>query len=63
MDLTLNDAIRSGRLEEFVQQVEAQEMCTPKLSDFERVAERVIKAPPPKGQTSRLRGHGGSRGK
>lgn len=61
--LSLSVALAEGRLEEFIVQAEARDSAPVSNRDFDNQLGRLITAPPPEGQTSRLRAHGGSRGK
>lgn len=60
--ITLADALASGRLNEFVQQAEAEGIGPADRAQFEAMVGRVT-APPPEGQTSRLPVPGSRRGK
>jgi hypothetical protein len=51
--LTLSEAKKSGRLEEFIAQQEAAAIGPIEIDEFRALAETLIKAPPPKDQTSR----------
>lgn len=51
--LSLADALASGRLEDFAAQVEAQGIGPADRAQFEKMVERVT-APQPEGQTFRL---------
>jgi len=60
MSLTLNRALKEGRLPEFVEQAEADGVGPGNKADFDRRLERVVKAPRLAGRTSRSRARGGS---
>ena len=62
MALTLADALATGRLDEFVDQAEAEGIGPADRSQFEALVGRLT-APPPEDQTSRSRGGGSKRGK
>lgn len=61
--LTLAEALKTGRLEDFIVQAEAEGVGPVVRADFDARSGRVVTAPQPEGQTSRLRARGGSRGK
>jgi hypothetical protein len=61
--LTLSKALKSGQLREFIAQEEARGVEPVDLKEFQDLAERLIKDTPPKDQTSRSPGRGGSSGK
>jgi hypothetical protein len=56
--ITLADALRSGDLEPFIRQAEADGVAGNKAG-----FERIVKALPPEDRTSRSRGGGSSTGK
>lgn len=58
--LSLADALASDRLEEFIEQAEAQGIGPADRAQFDKVL-KVI-APPPEDQTSRSHGDGSKRG-
>lgn len=60
--LTLSDALSSGRLDQFVEQAEAEGIGPADRAQFDKMVGRVT-APRPEGQTSRSPDGGGSRGK
>lgn len=60
--LSLRDAIREGRLEEFIQQAEQDGLAPADRAEFERRLGRLVRAPQQEHQTSHSRAHGGSRG-
>lgn len=60
--LSLAEALASGRLEEFTAQVEAAGVGPADRAQFEALVGRIT-APQPEGQTSRSRGAGSTRGK
>ena len=61
--LTLAEAQKSGRLEEFIAQQEAAGIGPIEIGAFRTSAAALVKAPPPKGQTSRFSSDGNSTGK
>lgn len=61
--LTLNEALRTHRLDDFIAQAEAAGVRAADEAEFNKLVGRVVKAPLPEGQTSRSRARGGSRGK
>ena len=61
--LTLADAIKDGRLEDFITQAEAGHIGPIEPDQFEAAVARIVKAPLPVDQTSRSPGRGGSPGK
>lgn len=63
MTLTLNEALRTNRLEDFIAQAEAEGVAGADRAEFDDVLGCVVKAPQPADQTSRSRGSGGSPGK
>lgn len=60
--LALAQALAEGRLADFVDQAEAEGIGPADRAQFAAMVGRVT-APQPKGQTSRSRARGGSRGK
>lgn len=60
--LTLQEALNSNRLEDFIAQAEAEGVEAADREMFDELVGRVT-APRPEGQTSRSRAGGGSRGK
>lgn len=62
MTMTLAQALKEGRLNEFAAQAEAQGVGPADRAQFDAMVGRVT-APQPEGQTSRSRARGGSRGK
>lgn len=60
--LTLQDALKFNRLDDFIAQAEAEGVAAADREMFEDMVGRVT-APQPEGQTSRSPGRGGSRGK
>lgn len=60
--LSLQDALATGRLEEFISQAEAQGIGPAGRAEFDRLVGRVT-APQPEDRTSRSRARGGSAGK
>jgi hypothetical protein len=61
--LTLSEAQKSGRLEEFIAQQEAAAIGPVEIDDFRALAEALIKAPAPKDRTSHSASAGNSSGK
>ena len=61
--LTLSDAIKSGRLQDFIAEQESASIGPIDRAGFDRAVAKVIKAPPPKGRTSRSASGGNSSGK
>lgn len=61
--LTLNEALSSGRLEDFIAQAEAEGVEAADAEAFDRLVGAVITAPPPEDQTSRSPARGSKRGK
>jgi hypothetical protein len=61
--LTLSKALKTGQLREFIAQEEARGVELANLQEFEDLADRLIKDRPPKDQTLRSHGRGGSSGK
>ena len=61
--LTLAQAMKDGRLQEFIAQEEAQGRGPIDRPEFDRAASGLIKAPPPKDRTSRSASVGSSTGK
>lgn len=61
--LSLAEAQKTGRLEEFIAQAEAQGIGSASQEMFNAIVGQAVKERPPSDQTSRSRGSGGSRGK
>lgn len=61
-DLTLSEAIRLDRLDDFAMQAEAEGIGPADRAQFDALVGRVT-APLPEDQTSRSRGDGSKRGK
>ena len=61
--LTLAEALRTNRIEDFIAQAEAEGIAAADEEAVERLLGRVVKAPPPAGRTSRSPARGASRGK
>lgn len=61
--LTLNEALRTDRLGDFIAQAEAEGIAAADEQLFDRLMGKVVKVPLPEGQTSRLPARGSSRGK
>ena len=62
-DLSLTKAIRSNRLQEFIDQQEARGFGPISKAEFDETASTVIKTPPQSDQTSYSHRRGGSREK
>jgi len=60
--ITLAEAIAAGRLDDFIDQAETDEIGPADRDQFNAMVERIT-APRPEGQTSRSRGSGSKRGK
>jgi hypothetical protein len=60
--ITLAEALKTGKLNEFVDQAEANGVGPISRSDFDEILGKVT-APRPEDQTSRSPARGGSRGK
>ena len=63
MSLTLREAIRLGRLDDFVRQEEARGVPTADAEDVFSTLDALIKAPRSKDQTSHSSSRDGSSGK
>lgn len=61
--LTLAEAIKTGRLRDFVAQEEARGIKAANANAYARALETIIKAPQEEDQTSRSLSRGGSSGK
>lgn len=61
--LTLQEALKSNRLEDFIAQAEAEGVAAALQAEFDDLVGRVVKAPQPEGQTSHSRVRGLKRGK
>ncbi len=61
--ITLADAVKSGRLSDFVAQEEARGVGPALRADLDKALSRLIKAPKSGDQTSRSGERGGSTGK
>jgi hypothetical protein len=61
--LTLAEAQKSGRLQEFITEQEAAGIGPIEIDALKSLTEALIKAPPPKDQTSRSSSAGNSTGK
>lgn len=61
--LSLSEAIRAGRLDEFIAQEEARGVVPGDRADLDRALELLIKRPQSAGQTSRSPSRDGSTGK
>lgn len=61
--LTLNEALRTNRIEDFIAQAEAEGVAAADAEAFDALLGAVVKAPQPAGQTSRSPVRGASRGK
>jgi len=58
--LTLNEALRSGRLDDFIAQAEAAGVAAADAEEFDRVVNCVVRVPQPEGQTSHSHADDGS---
>jgi hypothetical protein len=63
MPISLSEALRTNRLEEFIAQCEADGMATAAQAEFDEAVRRVATQPRPEDRTSRFRRLGGSTGK
>jgi hypothetical protein len=61
--LTLSEAVKSGRLQEFIAQEEARGIGSIERSMLDRTLAAMLKGPRSKGQTSRFPSRDGSTGK
>jgi hypothetical protein len=61
--LTLSEAIKARKIQEFIAQEEARGVEPVDLKEFQDLADRLIKDTPQADQTSRSRVRGGSSGK
>jgi hypothetical protein len=61
--LSLSEAIKTKKLQEFIAQEEARGIAPVDLKEFQDLAQRLIKDTPQEDQTLRSRGRGGSSGK
>lgn len=61
--LSLADALATGRLDEFVDQAEAEGVGPADRTQFDALVREASKERPPADQTSRSRARGSSRGK
>ena len=61
--LTLSDAQKEGRLDDFARQEEARGIGRTDRDRFDKTLSVLIKSPPAEGQTSRSASRGGSNGK
>jgi hypothetical protein len=61
--LTLSQAIKTRKIQEFIAEQEAAGMPAADAKEFEKSLENLIKDKPQANQTSRSRVHGGSSGK
>jgi hypothetical protein len=62
-NLSLSEAQRLGRIDEFIAQEEARRPAQVSRAEFDRVLAKVIKAPRSEGQTSHSPSRDGSTGK
>ena len=62
-DLSLTEAVKTGRLKEFIAQEEARGVSPADLKEFQELSARLIKDTPQEDRTSRSHGRGGSNGK
>ena len=61
--LTLNEALRTHRLDDFIAQAEAEGVAAALQSEFDELLGKVVKPTLSEGQTSHSRARGSSRGK
>lgn len=61
--LTLTEAQKTGRLQEFIAQEEARGIGSGSKAKFDRLIRAAVKSPQAKGQTSRSASRDGSSGK
>ena len=61
--LTLSEAKKSGRLEEFIIEQETAGIGPIEIDAFKKLSTALIKAPPPEGQTSHFSSDENSTGK
>ena len=61
--LTLQEALKSNRLDEFIAQAEAEGVAGADADEFLKAVSKAIKAPRSEDQTSRSSSRGGSTGK
>lgn len=61
--LTLSEAIKTRKIQEFIAQEEARGVAPADLKEFQNLADRLIKDTPQEDRTSRSRVRGGSSGK
>ncbi len=61
--MTLVEAIKSGRLSEFIAEQELLGFGKANKKQFDATVKQAVKAPPPQDQTSDFRARGGSAGK
>jgi hypothetical protein len=61
--LTLSEAVKTGRLQEFIAQEEARGVGPVDRAELDRALAKMVKAPRSEGQTSRSPSRDGSTGK
>ena len=61
--LTLNEALRTHRLNDFIARADADGVAAAARAEFDDPLGRVVKVPQQAGQTSRLPARGSTRGK
>lgn len=61
--LTLNEALRTHRIDDFIAQAEAEGVAAADAEAFDALLGNVVRAPLPAGQTSHLPVRGSTRGK
>ena len=61
--LRLSEALKNGRLQEFISQQEALKVPSISKDEFGKLVKAAVTTPPPQGQTSGSRVRGGSAGK
>lgn len=61
--LTLQEALKSNRLEDFIAQAEAEGVAAALQAEFDDLVGRVVRVPQQEGQTSRSPARGSKRGK
>lgn len=61
--ISLSEALKIGRLQDFIAQNEGLEVSPVSKRQFDAVVKKAVKVPPPQGQTSGSRARGGSSGK
>lgn len=61
--ITLNEALRTNRIDDFIAQAEAEGVAAADEAAFESLMGKVVRVPLPEGQTSRSPEPGSSPGK